>query len=181
MQSQKNYSTKELAQKIIEHATAAGIKIATAESCTGGKIAAALTDISGSSKCYLGGLVTYDPSLKSKFLDLDQDLIDDDNLVSMECAKAMCEGLKNLLPSDIAFTTTGIAGPTTDSHNTKVGTVFYGVRFQNKGKVFSIVVGSGDEYELAEGENPSREQVREYATYHGLEILLSILEDYYKL
>ena len=100
-----------LQHRIVREFSARGITLATAESCTGGLIAKLVTDIPGSSSVLLGGCVTYTNEVKIKLLGVDPAIIDRDTEVSHTCAKAMAQGARALMGSDIAVSTTGYAGP----------------------------------------------------------------------
>ncbi|OVE80948.1 competence/damage-inducible protein A [bacterium K02(2017)] len=97
--------------------------LATAESCTGGLIAKRLTDISGASRVYLGGVVSYANSVKEDVLNVSQDIINKYGAVSRECAEAMVKGIKHQTKADYCAAVTGIAGPDGGSKEKPVGTV----------------------------------------------------------
>lgn len=103
------------------------LTIATAESCTGGLIANKITDISGSSAYMLGGIVSYHNSVKVNQLNVKQHDLDSVGAVSKEVALQMAKGVANSLGSDIAVSTTGVAGPTGGTKEKPVGTVWIGV------------------------------------------------------
>lgn len=104
-----------------------GHRVATAESCTGGMIAARLTDRAGSSAYVMGGVVSYDNSAKTGVLDVPADMIAEHGAVSEEVAAAMATGALSRLGADIAVSTTGIAGPGGGSDEKPVGTVCFGI------------------------------------------------------
>lgn len=116
-----------LAKKLIEKAVSSNITIAFAESCTGGLIAAVLTDIPGSSKAFLGSAVTYSNEAKIDILGVSREIIDEYGAVSSECAEKMAGGAKNIFRSHIALSVTGIAGPDGGSEEKPVGTVWFGI------------------------------------------------------
>ena len=103
-----------------------GKTLATAESCTGGLIGGALTGVSGSSKVYKGGVISYWSQIKEQLLDVDGDTLANIGPVSAEVAKAMAEGARKLLQADIAVSVTGLAGPDGDEFGNPVGLVFLG-------------------------------------------------------
>lgn len=103
-----------------------GKTLATAESCTGGGIGAALTAIPGSSAVYKGGVISYTNEIKQNILNIDGDLLEEHGAVSEPVAIAMAEGVKNLLKTDIAVSVTGLAGPDGDDRGNPVGLVFIG-------------------------------------------------------
>ena len=100
--------------------------LATAESCTGGLIGKMLTDPSGASSTYRGGIVAYANEIKRDFLDVPQDLLDAHGAVSPEVAGAMALGCQKRFNADWAISVTGIAGPTGGSDDKPVGLVYMG-------------------------------------------------------
>ena len=134
--------------------------LATAESCTGGGIGAAITSVSGSSKVYKGGIISYTTDVKIAQLHVDPEVIDREGAVSSSVAEAMAVGVRNALGTDIAVSTTGLAGPGGDDYGNPVGTVYIGYAEANC--VFSRkFLFNGD-----------REAVRQQAVSAALEILL---------
>lgn len=105
--------------------------LATAESCTGGKIAQMLTAVSGASKYFKGSVVCYATETKISVLGLSEQLINEHSVVSSEVAKAMAISVKKLMKSDYAIATTGNAGPSKGDANASVGTVFIAIATPN--------------------------------------------------
>ena len=103
------------------------LKIATAESCTGGLIAHTLTNISGSSDYFDRGVVSYSNKSKTELLDVPEKLIDKYGAVSNPVAKAMADGIRVKSEVDIGISTTGIAGPTGGTKEKPVGLVFIAI------------------------------------------------------
>lgn len=103
-----------------------GKTLATAESCTGGMIGAALTAIPGSSAVYKGGLISYTNQIKHDLLGVSQLLLKEKGAVSKEVAEAMAVGVRNTMKADVAVSVTGLAGPGGDEYGNPVGTVFIG-------------------------------------------------------
>ena len=101
-----------------------GATIATAESCTGGRLAAALNAQSGSSVYYMGSVVAYDNSIKTNILGVDEKTLNTDGAVSESTVLQMANGVRNLLHTDYAIATSGIAGPTGGTPEKPVGTVW---------------------------------------------------------
>lgn len=101
-----------------------GATIATAESCTGGRLAAALNAQSGSSVYYIGSVVAYDNSIKTNILGVDEKTLNTDGAVSESTVLQMANGVRNLLHTDYAIATSGIAGPTGGTPEKPVGTVW---------------------------------------------------------
>ena len=101
--------------------------VATAESCTGGLVAAALTDIPGVSACYPGGVVSYANEVKQRALDVPAEILETRGAVSPECAEAMAAGVRRRFGTDWSVVTTGIAGPDGGTPEKPVGLVYIGV------------------------------------------------------
>ena len=114
------------AARIVERATALELKIATAESCTGGLVAALLTEVPGSSAVVDRGFVTYSNEAKSEMIGVPSALIDAHGAVSREVALAMVEGALAASRADLAVAVTGIAGPGGGSSDKPVGLVHFG-------------------------------------------------------
>ncbi|MFV8345383.1 competence/damage-inducible protein A [Flavobacterium sp. ZB4P13] len=98
--------------------------ISTAESCTGGNIAAVLTSVSGSSKYFKGSVVSYATAVKIDILNISESLIKENSVVSREVVSAMALNIKKMMKTDYAIATTGNAGPSKGDSNAEVGTVF---------------------------------------------------------
>lgn len=91
--------------------TARSATVATAESLTGGRLAALLTSVPGASACVVGGVVAYATAVKVAVLGVPEDLVAEHGVVSGECAAAMADGVRDLLGTTYAMATTGVAGP----------------------------------------------------------------------
>ncbi|MCD7959678.1 MAG: nicotinamide-nucleotide amidohydrolase family protein [Ruminococcus sp.] len=113
-----------------------GKTIATAESCTGGLLSQLLTSVSGASRVFELGLVTYAASMKTKLLDVPKSLIERYGVVSTKVALAMLEGLHKQSGADVCLSVTGLAGPSGGTPKQPVGTVYLGLRV---GKWQSVV------------------------------------------
>ena len=103
-----------------------GKTLSTAESCTGGMIGAALTAVPGSSHVYKGGIISYWSEVKQNLLGVEDALLKTLGPVSEPVAKAMAEGVRRALSTDIGVSVTGLAGPDGDEFGYAVGTVFIG-------------------------------------------------------
>jgi nicotinamide-nucleotide amidase len=115
------------AEKLLEVFRSAGLRLATAESCTGGLIAAILTDIAGASDVVERGFVTYSNEAKTELLGVSPELIERAGAVSAEVAEAMAEGALERSAADVAVAVTGIAGPGGATATKPVGLVYLGV------------------------------------------------------
>ncbi|HTU11095.1 MAG TPA: CinA family protein [Allosphingosinicella sp.] len=116
-----------LARRVVEENRAAGRRVATAESCTGGLVAAALTEIAGSSDVVEAALVTYSNEAKCKLLGVSMDVIETFGSVSVAVAWAMAQGALKATDAEVAVALTGIAGPAGGSDRKPVGTVVFAV------------------------------------------------------
>lgn len=103
-----------------------GKTLATAESCTGGGIGAALTAVPGSSAVYKGGIISYWSEVKHNLLGVSQEDLETLGPVSLQVAGSMAEGARKALNTDVAISVTGLAGPDGDEFGRPVGTVFVG-------------------------------------------------------
>jgi nicotinamide-nucleotide amidase len=153
-----------LAQRVVDENRAIGRKIALAESCTGGLVAAALTEIDGSSAVLDRGYVTYSNEAKMECLDVASDIIETFGAVSIACAWAMAKGALTHSNADIAVAISGVAGPGGGTDLKPVGTV-----------VFARVETGEDgepEGELERFEDKGRAGVRYDAAMTALNLLL---------
>lgn len=122
--------------------------LATAESCTGGMIGAAVTDLAGSSSVYDRGFVTYSNQAKQDLLDVSANILNHYGAVSMQCADAMVVGALNNSQADIAVSVTGIAGPTGESEDKPLGLVFIGVGIKGREPNVTQCNFSGDRAQI---------------------------------
>ena len=104
-----------------------GLTLATAESCTGGRVAERITALPGVSAVYRGGVVSYWTSVKADVLGVPQETLDAHGAVSEETARAMAEGARRVTGADIAVSVTGVAGPESDERGVPVGIVYIGL------------------------------------------------------
>jgi len=139
--------------------------LATAESCTGGMVAAAITDISGSSAWFERGFVTYSNQAKSEMIGVPPELIEKHGAVSEAVARAMAEGALRNSRAQLSLAITGIAGPGGGSPQKPVGTVSFG--WTNRVHTLcQTLVFKGD-----------RRQIRVQATAHALRGVLTMLDE----
>jgi len=134
-----------------------GKTLSVAESCTGGKIATLLTEIPGASKIFKGSTVTYATRSKVDVLDVDQQLIDDDTVVSEAVAVAMARGVKKQFKSDYALATTGNAGPSKGDSDAAIGTVYIGVATPVKSYALKFMMGNHRERVVQKSVNKALE------------------------
>ena len=119
-----------------------GVFLATAESLTGGRLAAALTNTPGSSKAFLGGVVSYATAVKKEVLGVPEAVVEEHGVVSAECAAAMAEGVRRVLHASVGISTTGVAGPD-EQEGKPVGTAYVGVATDAGTSVVSLAL-TGD-------------------------------------
>lgn len=103
-----------------------GLTVSTAESCTGGLLGKSITDISGASAVYPGGVISYCNRVKHEILGVDQEILDTLGAVSAPVARQMAEGVRRVLRADLGVGVTGIAGPNGDGTGRPVGLVYIG-------------------------------------------------------
>ena len=139
-----------------------GKTLATAESCTGGGIGAAITAVAGASKVFVGGVVSYTNEIKNKILGVDHAVLDKYGAVSAPVAGAMASGVRELMGADVAVSVTGLAGPGGDDFGNPVGTVCIGYadKRQRLAKQYRFY---GD-----------REEIRNAAIRAALELVLEV-------
>jgi len=113
----------DLPARVIAALTRAGQTVASAESCTGGRVGALLTEVAGASACYFGGVIAYDNTVKMGVLDVSQADLSQHGAVSEAVARAMAVGARRVMGTDFAVATTGVAGPGGGSPEKPVGTV----------------------------------------------------------
>ena len=155
----------ELAQRVIEANRAAGRRLAVAESCTGGLVCAALTEVPGSSDVFEAGWVTYSNAAKHAELGVSNEVIETFGAVSIATAWAMARGALVASEADIAVAITGVAGPGGGTPNKPVGTVVF-ARAERGGGSEDIITDS------RLFENEDRGGVRLQAALCALEMLL---------
>jgi nicotinamide-nucleotide amidase len=135
------------------------LTISTAESCTGGKIAATLSAVPGASNYFKGSVVSYVTQVKIDVLEIDENLIAKHGVVSAEVASEMVKSVQKLMNSDYAIATTGNAGPTKGDDDAELGTVFIGIATPNEVFVEEFNFGQ------------PREKVIDRAVSKGLELI----------
>jgi len=122
-------------QELVNLLISKKLKIATAESCTGGLLAKCITDVSGASSVFDMGIVSYANEIKNKFLNVPNEVLNTVGAVSKETAEAMARGIVNAANSDIGVGITGIAGPTGGTPEKPVGLVYFSVYLKKQDKI----------------------------------------------
>lgn len=153
-------------KNIQERLITAGKTLCTAESCTGGRIAALLTSVPGSSEYYRGGAVMYQTEIKELVLKVPREVIDTYGVVSSQTADAMRECACRLFEADYAITITGYAGPTGGTEEDPVGTVY-------------ISVGSLDNYvtKRVVSNGLSRNEIQDDVARRAVDLFLAFLDN----
>lgn len=152
-----------LVEKIILKLTEQKETVSFAESCTGGRIAAAFTTISGASAVLNGSCVTYSNEIKHLWLGVEREVLKEYGAVSSQCVSQMLEGIQKFARSDYAIAVSGIAGPTGGTQFKPVGTVYIGLKTPFSKEVFHCNFSG------------QREAVQEQATVFAIEKLGEIL------
>ena len=135
-----------LARQIGERLASAGLSVAVAESCTGGLLGGAFTDLPGSSAWFSGGVIAYSNQVKHEQLGVGEDVLRRHGAVSREAARAMAEGVRRLLHADFGVAVTGIAGPGADGTEKPVGLTHIWLDGQGRGEGRRFVF-RGDRWE----------------------------------
>ena len=156
-----------LARALVDELTAANKAVSTAESCTGGWVAKAVTDIPGSSVVFGYGIVCYSNGAKESMLGVQNKTLDEHGSVSEPAVTEMVEGVINLSGSDIAVAVSGIAGPGGGTKEKPVGTVWFAWAVRDHGKVRTET--------SCEHFDGDRELVRELTVAHALQGVLDRL------
>ena len=142
-----------------------GWRLASAESCTGGLLAAACTDLAGSSDWFERGVVSYSNRAKTALLGVPERLIDAHGAVSEAVARAMVQGIVESSGADVAVAITGVAGPAGGTPAKPVGTVWFGFAVRHRDAALQIA----SEHRRFDGD---RAEVREASVRHALQGLL---------
>lgn len=159
-----------LAEKVITANRAAGRTIAVAESCTGGLLSAALTDIAGCSDVFMQGFVTYSNEAKQQSLGVSDDIISTFGAVSMAAAWAMAQGTLKASDADIAVSITGIAGPAGGTEKKPVGMVVFGRALKGQSSDDSFT-------QRVQFDSTDRAAIRHHATLFALDLLMPERDD----
>jgi len=140
-----------------------GLKLAVAESCTGGMVAERITSVAGSSRYFLGGAVVYSNDLKTLFADVPPLMLEAHGAVSKEVALALAENIRDICNADIGVAITGVAGPGGGTEEKPVGLVY-------------IAISNGQKQEVVERRFPGdRERIRRWASQQALDLVRRIM------
>lgn len=151
--------SESVAADLVRLSASRGVTLGTAESCTGGLVAGAITAVPGSSEALLGGVVSYALSVKERVLGVRHETLESFGAVSSECAAEMSQGARRIIGCDVAVSVTGIAGPGGAEPGKPVGTVWFGLTSPN---------GTTTHVEKFEGD---RQEVRDQAVVHAIGLL----------
>ena len=144
-----------------------GLTLGCAESCTGGLIAKRMTDLSGASQVFKGGVVSYTNEVKANVLGVPQEMLDQYGAVSAPVAQAMAEGARKVLNCDIAIATTGVAGPDKDDRGNEVGTMFVAISTKDGSYVRPLTLGT----------RPMRQRLRTQTAHHAFDLARRYLQN----
>ena len=157
-------SAQPIAEKLVKALTQQSLTIATAESCTGGLIAAPITDIPGASQAFRYGWVTYSNEAKQRLLNVPAALIAQHSVVSEPVVLSMADGARKLAKADLAIAVSGNAGPTAAMDEPPVGTVCIAVKAREKAQAVTLSLPG-----------LSRNEFRKIVTARALELALRII------
>jgi len=151
-------------EKLVKVLLDKDLKIATAESCTGGLLAKKITDVSGASRIFDMGLIAYANRIKQEFLGVPEEILATKGAVSYETAEYMAKGIAKISKADIGIGITGIAGPTGGTPEKPVGLVYFCVYFDGKVTVKELRLSG------------SRDEIREQTTKEVAEYVYSLIK-----
>ena len=158
-----------LESRVLELLKSRCLTFAAAESCTGGLIAKRITDLSGASSVFRGGIVSYTNEVKADVLGVPQSLLDTYGAVSAPVAKSMAENIRRLTGADLGVSVTGVAGPDKDDRGNEVGTVFIALSDENATTVRQLDLGTGRSRVRTLSANHVFDLLRRYLTALPLE------------
>ena len=163
-----------ISQKLVSLLISKNIKIATAESCTGGLLSKKITDISGASKIFECGICSYSDKIKNELLKVNNETLKLFTAVSEKTACEMAENVRKLSGADVGVSTTGYAGPLKNNPNETVGLIFVGVSFHNFCSAFKFNLS--DELKNIP-ENEIRNYIREKISNEALNLVFNLIND----
>ena len=156
---------KKLSQKIVKLLKKKRLKLAIAESCTGGMLSGSITSVTGASKVFTMGLVTYSNQSKNRLLKVPKQIIKKYGAVSIQCCFSMVNNLSKISKSNFAVSITGIAGPGGGTKQKPVGLVYIGIKRANKVKINRYLF-----------KNKGRSNIQKAAVKKSLELILTVLK-----
>ena len=156
---------KKLSQKIVKLLSKKKLKISFAESCTGGLISCAITSVSGSSKVFSLGLVTYSNQSKNNILNIPKKILRKYGAVSYESCLSMVKNLSKISKTELSVSITGIAGPKGGSRKKPVGLVYIGIKKGNKTLIKKHLF-----------KNKGRSYIQKTAVNKSLDLILSFIK-----
>ena len=133
---------KKICENLVKSLKKKKLTLAIAESCTGGLLSSSVTGISGSSKVFKLGLVSYSNKSKNKILKVPNKIIQNHGAVSIQCCLSMVNNISKIGESNISISVTGIAGPGGGSKNKPVGLVYIGLKKGNKVKAQKYIINN---------------------------------------
>ena len=152
------------AEELVSRLKVKGLKIATAESCTGGMLSSYITAVSGASKVFEMGITSYSNRIKNSILKVDAETLQTHGAVSPQTAAQMAENVRNISGADIGVSVTGVAGPD-GQDGYSAGVVFVGISYQNHTAVHKLEIEPRD-----------RNFVRESAVLELLNLVITLLK-----
>tara|TARA_S200000501_G_scaffold219274_1_gene205804 strand:+ start:2094 stop:2567 length:474 start_codon:yes stop_codon:yes gene_type:complete len=156
---------KNLSKKVVSVLRKKRIKLAVAESCTGGMLSSSITSVSGASKVFTMGLVTYSNKSKNLLLKIPSQIIKNYGAVSGQCCSYMVNNLYKIAKINLSISVTGIAGPNGGTRAKPVGLVYIGIKNKNKIKIYKYLF-----------KNKGRSNIQKKTVKKALELILSILK-----
>lgn len=158
-------SIESLAEQVVSKCAERGVKVTTAESCTGGLIIAAITSVSGSSAVTEMGLCSYSNRIKSEILGVSEKTLREHTEYSIQCAEEMARGALRISGADYAISTSGVAGPTGGTAENPVGTIYIAAACKDTVKT------------VRERFSGDREQIRASSVEKALSMLLELIDE----
>ena len=155
---------KKLSQKIVKLLKRKRLKLSVVESCTGGMLSGAITSVSGSSKVFTMGLVTYSNQSKNRLLKVPKQIIKNHGAVSIQCCFSMVNNLSKICKSNVSVSITGIAGSSGGTKQKPIGLVYIGIKRANKVKINRFLF-----------KNKGRSNVQRVAVKKALELVLNTI------
>ncbi len=127
-----------LGERVVERFKKEKLTLSTAESCTGGWLSKIITEISGASEIFMGGVCSYSNDIKMNVLGVKEETLKAFGAVSEETAREMSQGILKLMKTSVGVGITGIAGPTSDNTQKPVGLIYVSITYNNKTEVIKL-------------------------------------------